>query len=84
VPCSVFDKCEEAQQTEQSSGKEPKKGCNDCSPFCVCSAAHGFTNNKINPLIEVLVFNSMPVYNSYSLSYTSGYHSGFFQPPRLG
>jgi len=84
VPCSVFDKCEETQQTEQSSKKESKKDCNECSPFCACSVAHGFTNNKINPFIEVLVFNSMPVYSNYSLSSTSGYQSGFFQPPRLG
>ena len=83
VPCSVFDKCEEAQQTERSSSKESKKDCNDCSPFCACSSAHGFTNNKINLLIEVVFLNSMPVYSNYALSSTSGYHSGFFQPPRL-
>ena len=81
---SVFDKCEEAQHTEQSSNKESKKDCNECSPFCACSSAHGSTNNKINPFLEVVAFNIMPVYSSYALSSTSGYHSGFFQPPRLG
>ena len=84
VPCSVFDKCEEAPATEQSSGKESKKDCNGCSPFCVCSSAHSFTNNKINPVPEAFVLYRLPAYSGYYPSFISEYYSSFFQPPRLG
>ncbi|MES1216794.1 MAG: DUF6660 family protein [Bacteroidota bacterium] len=84
VPCSIFDKCEKDQYKEQSSNKQPKKDCDDCSPFSFCSQTHGFTVNTINTSIGLLEFNTSPIYSNYYFSFLPGYHSSFFQPPRIG
>ncbi|WP_143075724.1 DUF6660 family protein [Parafilimonas terrae] len=83
VPCSFFDKCEEKQQIQQAANNKQKNNCDNCSPFCVCSSAHNFTNNII-AAIEPAIFRKEIVYNDYYLSSSSEYHPSLFQPPRLG
>ena len=82
VPCSLFDKCEKEWRTEQSSGKEQKKDCNNCSPFCVLSPAYNFTINIISISIDPVTLDSSTLYNSYSFSIISNYYQSFFQPPK--
>src|SRR6185436_12022483 len=84
IPCSIFDKCEEDQLIEQSSNKVPKRDCNDCSPFSICSPSYGFTVNTINTSVAPVEFNNLLLYSDYYLSFTSEYYSSFFQPPRKG
>jgi len=83
VPCSIFDKCEDDQHIEQTSNKEQRKDCNNCSPFSFCSSTHGFTQSTINTSIETVQFNTLPTYSDYHFSSISEYHSSLFQPPRL-
>jgi hypothetical protein len=82
VPCSIFDKCEEIRHTEQASKSFPVKDCNNCSPFSVCAAAHGFTITHENFSIETFAFNSPLFYNEYDFSSKPGYYFSHFQPPR--
>ena len=84
APCSIFDKCEDGRHIEQTSNKEQKKDCNNCSPFSFCSPTHGFTLSTINTLIETAPFHTSPPYSDYYFPSISEYHSSLFQPPRLG
>ncbi len=84
VPCSIFDNCEEGENTEQTSNTGHKKDCNDCSPFSICSAAHGFTDNSNHPVIEPIDVYSSLSYGEYYFSFKSEYHASLFQPPRIG
>ena len=84
VPCTIIDNCEDDQKTEQTSKQEEKKDCNNCSPFSICSASHGFTLATIGTTVEPIVFNSSPAYSDYYFSAKSEYHPSLFQPPRAG
>ena len=84
VPCSIFDNCEEKEHTEQTSGSDHKKDCNDCSPFSICSSAPGFTFCAVATSLEPVVFYNSPVYSEYCISSPSAYYSSLFQPPRVG
>lgn len=83
VPCNLFDKCEEPEQTVNTSKSIPVKDCNNCSPFSTCASCHGFTINQEKALLIPVVFYNKTMYNSYSFSAKSEYSFSFFQPPRL-
>ena len=83
VPCSIFDRCEDGQQATQTAGRESKKDCSNCSPFCVCSPAYCFTYNQINPSIEPLTIQTLLTYGDRYVSSKTDYYFDFFRPPRL-
>ena len=82
VPCTLFDKCEEQEQTTQSSKSNPSKDCNNCSPFSICASCHGFTINYECVNLIPLEFPFKQSYNNYYFSSKSEYYFSFFQPPR--
>ncbi|MBS1741733.1 MAG: hypothetical protein JST81_01755 [Bacteroidetes bacterium] len=84
VPCTFFDNCGEEHNTEQTPGKNQKKECDNCSPFCSCSTTYGFTLNIVHSLPTILIAYKPVVYPVYQCSPASAYTSGYFQPPRLG
>jgi hypothetical protein len=84
VPCSVFDNCGQEEHTGQASHTDHTKDCNGCSPFSICSAAHGFTISSNMPSVKPLQWHSSPAYGELYLSFTSAYYSSYFQPPRFG
>jgi len=83
VPCSIFDNCEQNENTQQTSDTDHKKDCGGCPPFSICSATHGFTINSRTPLMEPIQFYPTSSYSQFYSSFKSEYYSSYFQPPRF-
>jgi len=82
VPCSIFDKCEGSECTEQRSETDNHTDCNNCSPFSICSSVSGAIFHTTNLLVQPPDFLDSPTYSEYHFSSQLEYHSIFFQPPR--